>query len=174
VRRLAATAFAACLLALSACGGDDEPSDRAGGTQTATATAAAPATSPDPPAGTQTGPTGPTSPGGGSAQGESGPVDAVRECLARQGYRATGGVRPRGTPNAPEYEILVAGPRGSAFIAFYGSLAGAKRFETRVRRNAERFDGASVERQGAIATVWVELADPAARERIRDCVRQVS
>jgi hypothetical protein len=167
VRRPAATAFAACCLALGACGGDDEPSDRATGTPTttatATATATAPATSPAPP----TGSTLPTAPAGG-------PVDAVRECLANHGYRATGGVRPSGTPNAPEYEILVAGPRGSAFIAFYGSLAGAKRFETRVRRNAERFDGASVERQGAIATVWVELADPAARERIRDCVRQVS
>jgi hypothetical protein len=169
VRRPAATALAACCLALGACGGDDESTDRASDTQTATATAtaAAPATSPDPPAGTQTAPPGSTPPTGG-------PVDAVRECLADHGYRATGGVRPRGTPNAPEYEILVAGPRGSAFIAFYGSLAGAKRFETRVRRNAERFDGASVERQGAIATVWVELADPAARERIRDCVRQVS
>ncbi|MDP1847926.1 MAG: hypothetical protein Q8K79_09055 [Solirubrobacteraceae bacterium] len=171
MRPLAATALAACLL-LTACGGDDEPPDRGSGTAATTATA--PATAPDPAAGTQTGPASPTSPGGGPAQGRSGPVDEVRECLARHGYRATGGVRPPGTPDAPEYEILVAGPRGSAFIAFYGSLAAAKRFETRVRRNAERFDGASVERQGAIATVWVELADPAARERIRDCVRQVS
>lgn len=169
MRRSAATGVAVCLLLLTGCGGDDEPSDAASGTQTATATATA--TSPDAASDSRT---GPRAPAGGPAQRAPGPVDAVRECLARQGYRATGGVRPPGTANAPEYEILVAGPRGSAFIAFYGSLAAAKRFEGRVRRNAERFDGASVERQGAIATVWVELGDPRARERIRDCVRQVS
>ena len=159
---------------LTGCGGDAERSDRASGAETATATTAVPGTSPVPSTGTRTGSTGPPAPPGGPARGTEGPVGAVRECLAQQGYRATGGVRRPGTPNAPEYEILVAGPRGSAFIAFYGSLAGARRFEARVRRNAERFDGASVERQGAITTIWVKLADPRARERIRDCVRQVS
>jgi len=154
---------------LAVCGGDDEPSDRASGTQTTKATATA--TAPEAPSGTRTGATGPTPPGAGQRQAA---VDAVRECLADQGYRATGGVRPSGTPNAPQYEILVAGPRGSAFIAFHRNLARARRYETRVRRNARRFDAAAVERQGVITTVWVELSDQTARERIRDCVREVS
>ena len=149
--RLAAASV--CLL-LAGCGGDDEP-DRSAATTTAPApqTASVPATATTP---------------------EQQAADAVRECLAQAGYRATGGMRPQGTPGAPDYEILVAGPRGSAFIAFYDSLARAKRYEARVRNNAGRFDGASVERHGTVTTVWVELTDRTARRRIQDCVRQES
>jgi len=166
MRRLAIAAVL-CLW-LAGCGGDDEPAERTTAAPT-TATPSATQTAP-PAAGTPPSTTG-TTPGGGPAQGA---VDAVRECLADQGYRATGGVRPSGTPNAPQYEILVAGARGSAFIAFHRNLARARRYEAQVRRNARRFDAAAVERQGTITTVWVELNDPAARERIRDCVREVS
>lgn len=166
MRRLAIAGMI-CLW-LAGCGGDDEPADRTTGDTLATPTA----TQTAPAAGsTPSTTTGATPPGGAPARG---PVDAVRECLADQGYRATGGVRPSGTPDAPLYEILVAGPRGSAFIAFHRNLARARRYETRVRRNARRFDAAAVERKGAITTVWVELTDPQARERIRDCVREVS
>jgi hypothetical protein len=158
-------AVAAVCLWLAGCGGDDEPkSTTAGGTTAPTATTTVPGT---PAPTTTTGPARPATP-------EEQSAEAVRECLAQQGYRATGGVRPPGTPGAPQYEILVAGPRGSAFIAFHGSLAGAKRYEARVRRNAGRFQGASVERRGAITTVWVDLTDPTARERIQDCVRRQS
>ena len=156
-RRLA-TAAAACLL-LAGCGGDDEPDRSAAGAATATATT--------PP--TTTVPATPT-----ATTPEEQAADAVRECLAQAGYRATGGVRKQGTPGAPEYEILVAGPRGSAFIAFYGSLARAKRYEAKVRNNAGRVDGASVERHGTVTTVYVDLTDRTARRRIQDCVRQDS
>ena len=177
MRRQAATVAALCCVSVAGCGGDDEPDAPAAGGATATATA--PATLPDAPPGTaDTTTPGQTVPGaGGASPGASAQkrtADAVRECLAKQGYRATGGVRPPGTPNAPQYEILVAGPRGSAFIAFHRSLAGARRYEARVRRNAGRVKGATVERQGTITTVWVDLTDKPARERIRDCVRQQS
>lgn len=161
-RRLAATALV-CLW-LAGCGGDDEPD---GATSGGASTAATP-TAPTPAATTPT--TGPSRTG----SPEERSAEAVRECLAQQGYRATGGVRPPGTPGAPKYEILVAGPRGSAFVAFHGSLAEARRYEARVRRNAGRVKGASVQRKGAIITVWVDLTDPAARERIQDCLRQQS
>lgn len=168
VARWVVAAAVACVC-LAGCGGDDEPADRTTGDSTATATATQ--TAPAPGSTSATTATTPTTPGAGPAPG---PADAVRECLAAQGYRATGGVRPSGTPDAPQYEILVAGPRGSAFIAFHRNLARARRYETRVRRNARRFDAAAVERQGTITTVWVELSNEAARERIRDCVREVS
>lgn len=167
LRRLAAAALAC--VGLAGCGGDDEP-DRppAGGAAAATATQTATATAPAPATVTTT--TAPSLP----ATPEQRTADAVRECLAQQGYRATGGVRPPGTPGAPKYEILVAGPRGSAFVAFHGSLAEARRYEARIRRNAGRVKGASVEREGAITTVYVDLTDATARERIQDCVRQQS
>lgn len=165
------TAAIAAML-LTGCGADDEPGDRTTGDASPTATQTAPA-----PGTTQTSTTsGRTSPGAREpARGdrpEQRAVEAVRRCLAQHGYRATGGVRRPGTPNAPSYEILVAGPRGSAFIAFYDSVARAKRYAGRLRRNARRFKGASVERQGTITTVWVKLTDTTARARIRDCVRQ--
>ena len=162
LRRLAAAALACAWLA--GCGGDDGPDGSTTGGATAAPTATAPGTAATT---TTTGPSRAASP-------EERAAEAVRECLAQQGYRATGGVRPPGTPGAPKYEILVAGPRGSAFIAFYGSLASAKRYETRVRNNAERFTGATVEREGTITTVYVDLTDATARERIQDCVREQS
>ena len=162
-RRLAAAA--AVCACLAGCGGDDEPDGASTGAAAApTATATAPAS-----AATTTTP-GPSRAGTPEEQA----AVTMRECLAKQGYRATGGVRPPGTPGAARYEILVAGARGSAFIAFSGSIEGAKRYEARVRRNAGRVKGADVEREGTITTVWVDLTDPAARERIQDCVRQQS
>lgn len=171
-RRLAAALAAALLgVPLAGCGGDDEPGTETSGAATATATQTTTT-----PGATATSTTGRTSTSAGDPPRASGPeqqaVAAVRACLARQGYRATGGVRPPGTPNAPSYEILVAGPRGSAFVAFSDSLADARRYAARLRRNAGRFKGAEVERQGAITTVWVDLTDTTARIRIRDCVRQ--
>lgn len=167
--RWLAAAIGAVLL--TGCGADEERGDRTTGDASPTATQTAPG-----PAITQSTTPGRTSPGAREpARGdrpEQRAVEAVRRCLAQHGYRATGGVRRPGTPNAPSYEILVAGPRGSAFIAFYDSVARAKRYEARLRRNARRFKGASVERQGTITTVWVELTDTTARARIRDCVRQ--
>jgi len=157
-RRLAAAALACVWLA--GCGGDDEPDRPTTGGATATA--------PGPAATTAT--TGPSR----AATPEARATDAVRECLAQYGYRATGGVRAPGTPGAPRFEILVAGPRGSAFVAFHGTLASARRYEARVRNNAERFKGASVVREGTITTVYIDLTDAAARERIQDCVRQES
>ena len=167
-RRLAATALVCVWLA--GCGGDDEADRPPDGGAAATATQTAPATAPVPAPATTPTTTAPPRP----ASPEQRTADAVRECLAQQGYRATGGVRPPGTPGAPKYEILVAGPRGSAFIAFHGSLASANRYAARVRRNAGRVKGASVEREGAITTVYVDLTDATARERIQDCVRQQS
>lgn len=169
-RRVAAALAAALLgVPLAGCGGDDEPDTQTSGAATATATTTTPAA-------TQTSTTGRTSTSAGDPPRAAGPeqqvVAAVRACLARQGYTATGGVRPPGTPDAPSYEILVAGPRGSAFIAFSETLADARRYAARLRRNADRFKGAEVERQGTITTAWVELTDTAARIRIRDCVRQ--
>ena len=163
LRRVAAAAVACVWLA--GCGGDGEPDRATSGGTTSAPTATAPG-----PAATTTTTTAPSRPRSREEQAAT----AVRECLAQQGYRATGGVRPPGTPGAPKYEILVAGPRGSAFIAFYGSLAGARRYAARVRDNAERFKGASVEREGTITTVYVDLTDATARERIQDCVRQES
>lgn len=173
-RKIAAAIAAALLgMPLAGCGGDDEPDGQTTGAATATATQTTTT-----PGATQTGTTGRTST---STTGPSRPagreppgVAAVRACLARQGYRATGGVRAPGTPNAPSYEILVAGPRGSAFVAFSDTVAGARRYAARLRRNAGRFKDAEVERQGTITTVWVELTDAMARVRIRDCVRQES
>jgi hypothetical protein len=146
---------------LAGCGGDAEPD----GPTTGGATAAPTATVPGAAAPTTTGPSRAASP-------EVRAAAAVRECLAQHGYRATGGVRAPGTRGAPRYEILVAGPRGSAFIAFYGTLASARRYEAKVRNNASRVAGASVEREGTITTVYVDLTDATARERIQDCVRQ--
>jgi uncharacterized lipoprotein len=162
-RRLAAAAIACVWLA--GCGGDDEPDRQTTGGATAAPTATA--TLP----GTATTTTTVPSP---AANPEAQAATAVRECLAQYGYRATGGVRPPGTRGAPRYEILVAGPRGSAFIAFYGSLASAKRYEAKVRNNAGKVSGASVEREGTVTTVYVDLTDATARERIQHCVRQES
>ena len=159
-------AAAAVCLWLAGCGGDDEPEGRtsAGPTTAPATTVTAPGTT------ATTTATGPSR----AATPEQQAAAAVRECLAQQGYRATGGVRPPGTPGAPKYEILVAGPRGSAFVAFHGSLASAKRYAARVRRNAGRVKGASVEQEGMITTVYVDLTDATARERIQDCVRRQS
>lgn len=95
----------------------------------------------------------------------------MRRCLSQQGYRVTGGVPGPGAADAPNYQILVAGSTGSAYVAFHKTLARAKRFERRIRTNARRFDGASFERSGTTTTVWVSLSEPAARGRIRQCIR---
>ena len=174
--RWLAAAIAAVLLA--GCGGDDEAGNGAAGDAmtTATETIAPGATQTTTVPGTmQTSTTRGTTTSGtdpSRSRPQPGTVGAVRECLARHGYRATGGVRPPGTPNAPSFEILVAGPRGSAFIAFHRTLAQARRYEARIRRNARGAKDADVERQGTITTLWVELSDTTARIRIRDCVRQ--
>ena len=79
------------------------------------------------------------------------------------------------TPGAPDYEILVAGPRGSALHrVLQDTLARAKRLRGEGPQQRRPLDGASVERHGTVTTVWVELTDRTARRRIQDCVRQES
>jgi len=188
MRRPAATIVALVMTVLAAgCGADEEQDagPRTGATQTVTApgatqTVAIPGATQIPaPADTQTSTAGQLPPaaaadlrrGGRAAQRA---VPAVRDCLSRQGYRVTGGAARSGDADAPDYQILVSGQRGSAFVAFYDTLARARRFERKVRRNASKVKSASVDRHGTITVVWVSLTDRAARARIRDCIVQES
>lgn len=163
-------AAAIAVVLLAGCGGDAEERARTSG-QTAAPTQTTPLTGT-----TKTGTTEQTSPGASApsrgGRSEQPAVRAVRDCLSQHGYRATGTVRPPGSPDAPSQEILVAAARGSAIIAFYDAVTPARRYEARLRQNASRIKGARVERQGTIITVWVDLTDTTARSRIRDCVRQ--
>lgn len=163
-----ATAIAVLLLA--GCGGDEEERARTSG-QTPGATQTTPLTGT-----TKTGTTEQTAPGATApprgGRPEPPAVRALRDCLSQHGYRATGSIRPPGSPDAPGQEILVTAAGGSAIIAFYDAVAPARRYQARLRRNARGIKGASVERQGTIITVWVGLTDMTVRSRIRDCVRQ--
>ena len=167
--RWPAAAIAAVLLA--GCASDEAPSARTDGdaAATATQTATAPARTPT------TGQTS-TSADGPSRAGRPGrlAVDSVRECLSQHGYRGTRALRAPGTRGAPNSEILVAAAGGTALIAFYDTLANARRYEARLRKTAGRLKGARVERQGTVTIAWIELTDATARTRIRDCVRQES
>lgn len=158
------------VLLLAGCGGGEEERARTSG-QTAGATQTTSLTGT-----TKTGTTEQTSPGATAPSSGGRPeqpaVKALRDCLSQHGYRATGSVRPPGSPDAPNQEILVAAAGGSAIIAFYDAVAPARRYEARLRRNAGRMKGARVERQGTIITLSVGLTDPTVRSRIRDCVQQ--
>ena len=133
------------MLAVAGCGGDDEPAADA-----ETATTTAPAT------GTVTAPrTG---------------VERVGDCLTQQGFRLQGGAPQATDTEAPEYQIILSGPRGGGYIGFYKNVSRAKRVAAQLRKNAQRTSGAAVERHGAVNIVWVDLADPAARESVRSCL----
>lgn len=64
-------------------------------------------------------------------------------------------------------ELIVGGKGASAFAAFYKDSAGAKRYESEIRKNATRFHG-GVQRRGRVTVVWVRRS--LARARIKRCV----
>ncbi len=96
-------------------------------------------------------------------------LEPARACLQKAGYRIAGGSPAIDDTDAPDYEFVLNGHGGGAFIAFYDELARAERYEPAIRRNAKKFKRAAVERQGRITIVWVRL--PAAlRTGVRACV----
>ena len=96
-------------------------------------------------------------------------LEPARACLEKAGYRVAGGSPAVDDTNAPDYEFVLNGHDGGAFIAFYDELARAERYEPAIRRNAKKFKRAAVERQGRITIVWVRL--PATlRAPVRACL----
>ncbi len=97
-------------------------------------------------------------------------AEPARVCLTKAGYKVIGGSPRLDDRNAPDYELVLTGHGGGAFIAFYKQIARAKRFEPGIKKNARQFRGASVERHGAITIVWVRLTGPTTRARVRACL----
>jgi hypothetical protein len=148
-RRLPRILAVLVLVALPAgCGGDE---DGSADSDTSTTTAA--------PTATATVPQAPPS-----------ERDRLSSCLTKEGYRLQGGLTQSSDSDAADYQILFSGPRGGGYIGFYENASRARRVATQLRKNAQRTSGASVERHGSINIVFVDMADPAARERVRGCL----
>ena len=157
MRRLLRAVLVLALVGLPAgCGGDDEPGTAAATTAT-TATTANPATAPT---------TTSTLP----APARQTETERVAACLRKEGYRLQGGVPQVKDTESPEFQIILSGPRGGGYIGFYRNATRARRVAVRLRRNATRTSGASVERHGAINVLWVDLPDPNARANVRACL----
>jgi hypothetical protein len=114
--------------------------------------------------------------GGGSASSPAAPplglqrAERARACLSEAGFRVVGGPKPSGDRNAPDVELIVSGNGGGpgAFLAFYEEVERAKRLESDLRRNAQRFDG-SLQRRGSVSIVWVGNLSADDRRRIEGC-----
>src|SRR6266516_5841342 len=114
--------------------------------------------------------------GGGSASSPAAPplgpkrAERARACLSDAGFRVVGGPRASGDRNAPDVELIVSGNSGGpgAFLAFYKKVKRAKRLESDLRRNAQRFNG-SAERRGPVSIVWVGKLSADDRRRIEGC-----
>ena len=143
------------------CGGDDNATDAGATTPTVTA----PTTSPTVPA--TTGTTGTTRTSAPQTERER-----IAACLEAEGYRLQGGKAPSGgDTELPEYQIIFGRPRGGGgYIGFYRNRSRAMRVAKQVRQTVQRMSGAAVERHGSINIVWIDLPDPAARERVRGCL----
>jgi hypothetical protein len=156
--RLASLAAVLALALLSAgCGGGGDETD----TSAATAPAATATTATSP------GTTATTSAIKPPKQTER---DRISGCLTKEGYRLQGGAPQATGSEAPDYQIIFSGRHGGGYIGFYKNTSRAARVARQLRVNAQRTNGAAVERHGAITIVWIDLADQAARASVRACL----
>lgn len=97
-------------------------------------------------------------------------IDSARSCLISKRLRAVGSAvlppNPPG-PAQPDGEIVITSGSPS-FIAFYTSVARARRLEPAIRRTAAR-SHVQIERRGAVTIAWTDSPAGARRETIWTC-----
>jgi hypothetical protein len=98
-------------------------------------------------------------------------IDSVRSCLTSQRLRAVGGAmlppNPPG-PAQPDGELVITS-RGPSFIAFYTSVARARRLEPAILRTAAQ-SHVQIERRGAVTIAWSRAPAGPVRDTVWTCV----
>lgn len=89
-------------------------------------------------------------------------------CLRLKGLRANGGPVLPDRTQTPDGEVVIASAHPT-FIAFYISVAKARRLEVTVRRNVQRTHGL-VERHAAVTIAWTAAPNAQLRHTIESCV----
>jgi hypothetical protein len=98
-------------------------------------------------------------------------IDSVRGCLTSKRLRAVGGaVLPPNPPGPPQPDgELVITSRSPSFVAFYTSVARARRLEPAILRTAAS-SHVQIERRGAVTIAWSHAPVGPLRDTVWNCV----